>query len=172
MKLILLRPTLEMKEQYEDYINEWEKSGESIVPYSSRPLDRSYESWLEDTNKIEKKETCPNDLVPAHTFFLTDQNGRFLGAINIRHYLNDYLLNFGGHIGYGIRPSERGRGYATKMLELALPVAKELGIDKVLIICDKVNIGSAKTIMNNGGILENEVKEDNEITQRYWINLG
>ena len=95
-----------------------------------------------------------------------------LGAVNIRHYLNDYLLQFGGHIGDGIRPSERRKGYATEMIRLALIECKKLGIDRVLMVCDKSNIGSAKSIINNGGILENEfVDEDGEINQRYWIDL-
>lgn len=84
-------------------------------------------------------------------------------VLYIRHELNDYLLQYGGHIGYGVRSSQRRK--------LALPIAKELGINKAPITCDKNNIGSAKTIMNNGGILENEVGNENEITQRYWIEL-
>ncbi|MPM89903.1 hypothetical protein SDC9_137018 [bioreactor metagenome] len=102
---------------------------------------------------------------------MVEDNKRILGAINIRHYLNDYLLNYGGHIGYGIRPSERKKGYASLMLSLALSVAKELGINKALITCDKDNLGSARTIMKNGGVLENEVAEGERITQRYWIEL-
>lgn len=106
---------------------------------------------------------------PAHTYFLIQEDKRIIGAINIRHDLNEYLFNFGGHIGYGIRPSERKKGYASLMLSMALPIAKELGINEVLITCDKNNIGSAKTIINNGGVLENEVSGDGEITQRYWL---
>lgn len=171
MNVKLIKPTLEMEEEYYEYTNEWLEVKEPIVPYSSRTLGRNFETWLEDTYKIESKETCPTDLVPAHTYFLVDIYGKIIGAINIRHYLNDYLFNFGGHIGYGIRPSERKKGYATKMLSLSLPIVKELGITKVLVACDKSNIGSAKTIIKNGGILENEVLEDEELTQRYWINI-
>lgn len=171
MKLELLRANNEMEEQYYDFINEWENCGEEIVPYAARLLDMDYKSWLEHTYKMENKDTCPAHLVPAHTYFLVLENKRIVGAINIRHYLNDYLFNFGGHIGYGIRPSERKKGYAALMLSMALPIAKELGINKALITCDKNNAGSAKTIINNGGVLENEVIEDGEITQRYWIEL-
>lgn len=160
-----------MKEQHYDFISEWENNGEDITPYSVRLLDMSYEAWLDYTEKIENKDTCPPHLVPAHTYFLTDENKRVLGAINIRHYLNDYLFNVGGHIGYGIRPSERKRGYASLMLSMALPIAKELGINKILITCDKSNLGSAKTIISNGGILENEVFIDGETIQRYWIEV-
>jgi predicted acetyltransferase len=171
LKLELLRANNEMEEQYYDFINEWDNYGEAIVPYAARLLDMDYKSWLTHTCKIESKDTCPSNLVPAHTYFLVLENRRIIGAINIRHYLNDYLFNFGGHIGYGIRPSERKKGYASLMLSMALPIAKELQINKALITCDKNNVGSAKTIMNNGGVLENEVMEDGETTQRYWIEL-
>ncbi|MBL4932154.1 GNAT family N-acetyltransferase [Clostridium sp. YIM B02565] len=166
-----MRPNIDMQEEYFDFINEWKKDGQDIVPYSARLLDMDYKEWLEKTYMYEKEETCLKDFVPAHTYFLVNENKRILGAINIRHRLNDYLLNYGGHIGYGIRPTERRKGYASVMLELALPIAKKLGINKALITCDKNNLGSAKTIIKNGGVLENEVKEDGEITQRYWINL-
>ena len=111
--------------------------------------------------------------VPDSVFFLLDEERSILlGAVNIRHYLNDYLLKYGGHIGDGIRPSERRKGYATKMIELALIECKKLGIDKVLMVCDKSNIASAKSIIKNGGILEDEfMDEDGEIQQRYWIEL-
>lgn len=171
MDIKLLKPTLEMEEEYCDFVEEWNQTGQSIVPYSARPLGRDYRTWLEDAAKIEKRETCPADLVPAHTYFLGNKDGKILGAINIRHYLNDYLFNFGGHIGYGIRPSERNKGYATKMLALGLPQAKDLGISKMLITCNKSNISSAKVILKNRGVLENEVVEEGVIIQRYWVDL-
>lgn len=160
-----------MEEQYCAFINEWENNGEAIVPYAVKLLDMDYKSWLSYTYKIETVDNCPSHLVPAHTFFLVLDNKRIIGAINIRHSLNDYLFNFGGHIGYGIRKSERKKGYATLMLSMALPIAKEIGINKILITCNKNNAGSAKTIIKNGGVLENEVKDDGEITQRYWIEV-
>jgi len=171
MNIKLMAPILEMEQEYNDYISEWEQAEKAIIPYSSRPLGREFKTWLEDTYKFEKEETCPTDFVPAYTYFLVNNSGKILGALNLRLYLNEYLLNFGGHIGYGIRPSERHKGYATQMLALALPIVKNLGISKVLITCDKSNIGSAKTIINNGGVLENEVREDGKIVQRYWIDI-
>ena len=105
---------------------------------------------------------------------LDEDRDRLLGngAVNIRHYLNDSLLKEGGHIGDGIRPSERRKGYATEMIRLALTECKKLGIEKVLMTCDKDNIGSARSIIKNGGILENEfVNSEGNIEQRYWISL-
>lgn len=94
-----------------------------------------------------------------------------MGAVNIRHYLNDELIKTGGHIGDGVRPSERGKGYATAMIALALDECKKLGINKVLMCCDRDNIASVKSIVRNGGVLENEVEEDGQFVQRYWITL-
>ena len=94
-----------------------------------------------------------------------------VGAVNIRHHLNEALLLNGGHIGDGVRPSERRKGIATKMIALALEECKKLGICKVLMVCDRDNIDSAKSIRNNGGVLENEVEVDGVVEQRYWIGL-
>ena len=110
--------------------------------------------------------------MPDTTLFCLDRDRNiFVGAVNIRYYLNDRLLRSGGHIGDGIRPSERRKGYATAMIGLALNECRKLGIDRVLMCCNKDNIGSAKSIINNGGVLENEIEEDGKIEQRYWIQL-
>ena len=125
--------------------------------------------YLEHLEVKDAKE----GLVPDSVFFLLDEDrNKLLGAVNIRHYLNDELLKEGGHIGDGIRPSERRKGYATEMVRLALIECKKLGIDRVLMTCDKDNVGSAKSILKNGGVLENEfLNEDGNIEQRYWIDL-
>ena len=100
---------------------------------------------------------------------------KLIGMIDIRHRLNEGLLRFGGNIGYSVRPCCRRQGYATQMLALALEECRKMQMQKVLVTCNKENIGSAKTIQKNGGVLENEVagKENGEdrITQRYWITL-
>jgi predicted acetyltransferase len=166
----LVKPTLCMEREYYDFSEEWVRNGEEIIPFSARLLGDSYIEWLENTYKFENIESCPVEFVPAHTYFLIADK-KILGAINIRHYLNDYLYNFGGHIGYGIRPSERRKGYASLMLSLALPIAKDLGISKALITCDRCNVASAKTIINNGGVLENEVEENGKLIKRYWIEI-
>ena len=91
--------------------------------------------------------------------------------INIRHRLNDYLLEFGGHIGYSVRPAARRQGAATQMLTQALEICRQLGIKKRLVTCDKTNIAAAATIIKCGGILENEVFEGDALIQRYWIEI-
>ena len=89
--------------------------------------------------------------------------------MNIRHRLNAGLLRSGGHIGDGIRPSERGKGLGTSMIALALEECDKLGIKDVLMCCDDDNIASARTIEKNGGVLENKVTDDDGTVRRYWI---
>lgn len=174
MSLKLIKLTRDYEKQLGEMIDEWkedqEKNHTNHSPWAIFKND--YHDFDYYLDHLEIK-TAENGKVPDSVFFLLDEEkDRLLGAVNIRHYLNDYLLREGGHIGDGIRPSERRKGYATKMIGLALNECKRLGIDKVLITCNKDNIGSAKSIINNGGILENEiVNEDGELEQRYWITL-
>lgn len=111
--------------------------------------------------------------VPASVLFLFRQGDKkILGAVNIRYELNDFLLKYSGNIGYGIAPSKRRKGYASIMLSMTLDICRDLKLEKVLISCNKDNIGSARTIQKNGGILENEFTDDKGIVrQRYWIKL-
>ncbi|SEP72233.1 GNAT family N-acetyltransferase [Butyrivibrio sp. TB] len=174
MSLKLIKLTKEYEHQLGEMIDEWKedqvKNNTDRSPYAIFKNDyHDFDYYLEN---LELKE-ARDGLVPDSTFFLLDEDrNRLLGAVNIRHYLNDHLLREGGHIGDGIRPSERRKGYASKMIGMALEECRKLGIENVLISCHKTNIGSAKSIMNNGGVLENEVTdEDGEILQRYWITL-
>ena len=90
--------------------------------------------------------------------------------INVRHYLNDFLLLRGGHIGDCVRLCERNKGYATSQISLALDYCKTLGIDRVLITCSEENIASRRTIEKNGGVLENVVEHDGVKNLRFWID--
>ena len=174
-ELSLVIPTLEHRQDAMDYRREciendyWSPGGHI---HGSGSLNRyeSYDEWL---GMIEKAAKSPApDWVPITQYFGICNN-KIIGTIQIRHCLNDSLLLHGGHIGYSVRPSERRKGFATKMLALALKECKKLGIGRVLITCDKNNTGSARTIQKNGGILENEIKnDDGGILQRYWIDIG
>lgn len=157
------------KPQLFDMLDEWYATGEKIIPYMIRRLDyHDFDFYLEN---LEIKENNSEGLIPDTVLFaLNEDTNQFVGAVDIRHYLNESLLLDGGHIGDGIRPSERRKGYATEMIRLALLECKKLGITRVLMVCDKDNIGSAKSILNNGGVLENEVVVDGEVEQRYWID--
>ena len=167
MNIRLVTLTEEYKEQLFEMMDEWCATGEKIVPYAIRKNDyhdfQYYLDNLQITEEVDGK-------VPDTTLFCLDVDRNiFVGAVNIRHYLTEEMLVNAGHIGDGIRPSERRKGYATAMIGLALEEAKELGIDRVLMCCDKENIASAKSIVKNGGILENEVVVNGVTEQRYWI---
>lgn len=155
--------------QLNEMMNEWTAANEEIIPRSVRKCDyHDIDRYMES---LEVRDPH-GEYVPDSTFFCLDtERNIFVGAVNIRHYLNEKLLKTGGHIGDGIRPSERRKGYATAMISLALQECRKLGISRVLMCCDRNNIGSAKSIIRNGGVLENEVVEDGVPVQRYWIQL-
>jgi len=174
MNIELVKLSNEYREQLADMLTEWKadivENHTNSSPWKIFANDfRDFDYYLEN---LDTKEGDPNGWVPDTTLFCLDKDRNiFVGAVNIRHYLNDHLMKTGGHIGDGIRPSERRKGYATAMVALALEECRKLGIEKVLMCCDKENIGSAKSIRKNGGVLENEVEEDGHIEQRYWIQL-
>lgn len=174
MEIKLVKGSYEYKNQIIDMLKEWIDYNENHpeANTSSNAIFRNnYEDFAYYLEHLEYKEP-QEGLVPDSTFFYFDEKRNLMvGAVNIRHDLNDYLLKYGGHIGDGIRPSERRKGYATEMIRLALEECRKLGLTRVLMTCDKNNIGSAKSIIRNGGILENEVLEEGSIKQRYWIAL-
>ena len=129
---------------------------------------KPYEQWLEET--ITHRTTVPEGWVPATLYYLVDGEGHVAGALDLRHYLNDGLY-YGGHIGYGMSPPYRGRGWAPLMLALGLEKAKALGIDRALVTCNDDNLPSAGTIEACGGVLENVVLEEGKPLRRYWIDL-
>lgn len=174
MTLRLIQLTKDYREQLGEMIEEWKKDQEenhtNHSPWAIFKNDwHDFDYYLEH---LAVKEPM-NGLVPESVFFLLDdERDRLLGAVAIRHYLNEYLLKEGGHIGDGIRPSERGKGHATEMIRLALDECRKLGIDRVLMVCDRDNPASARTIINNGGVLENELTDDDgDVIQRYWIDI-
>ena len=174
MELKLVKGSYEYKEQIIDMLKEWIDYNENHPEANTSPnaiFRNNYEDFAYYLEHLEYKEP-QEGLVSDSTFFCFDEKRNLMvGAVNIRHDLNDYLLKYGGHIGDGIRPSERRKGYATEMIRLALEECRKLGLTRVLVTCDKNNIGSAKSIIRNGGILENEVLEKGVIKQRYWIAL-
>lgn len=107
--------------------------------------------------------------VPA-TFLMAESEGILVGRASIRHELNDFLFDYGGHIGYGVRPSYRRQGFATEILRQSLTYLRGLGVSEVLITCDEDNVGSAKVIESQGGILENTVEFEGILKRRYWIS--
>lgn len=173
-ELKLVFPTDEYKKQIEEYLKEHFDNGEYTL-HGSGGLDRikDVDEWLKKINNDLLEKNISDDRVPA-TLFLGVRilDNKVVGTIQIRHRLNEKLLFDCGHIGDGIRPSERRKGYATEMIRLALEECENLGIDKVLMTCYSDNIGSEKSIINNGGVLENIVVDENgNSVKRFWIKL-
>lgn len=174
MKLTLIKGSHQYQNEITDMLVEWinhiEKYKTNHSPWAIFKND--YKDFNYYLDNLENKDTT-HGYVPDSTFFCLDQDKNMIvGAVNIRHYLSERLLLNGGHIGLGVRPSERQKGIATKMISLALVECQKLNIDKVLMVCDKDNVGSRNSIINNGGVLENEITVDGHIEQRYWIDLS
>lgn len=164
-------PSLKHKEMIKRYQEETYANGETYINGDGGcHAAASYEDWLEEAKDMHLGVHLKEGYVPATTYFLV-KNDKIIGTINIRHRLNEYLFNVGGHIGYSVLPSERRKGYATMMLRMALLKCKDMGIEPVLITCLKENIASRKTIEKCGGKLENEYfdKQENKTYLRFWI---
>ena len=123
--------------------------------------------------KSEKGIDLKPNLVPQTTYWLVKDGTTIVGESRLRHALTPDLKLEGGHIGYVIRPSQRLQGNGKEILRLTMRKAKEMGFDKVLVTCDKDNIGSSKIIVANGGILDGEgvSKRSKKLVQRYWVPI-
>ena len=173
-QFILMKPTIVYADQIAEYRSEFLDAGSSMDGTVPLRTTENPEEYIRICADYENPAKVPAHLVPATQFlFIRKSDNRLLGMIQIRHYFNEYLEKFGGHIGYSIRPSERKKGYAKDMLKMALPFCKEIGINRVLISCIDGNIGSEKTILANGGIYESTVQEPhgNKNLKRFWIHL-
>ena len=171
-KIILVEPDLSYADEIIKYKEE--SLAESPIINGSAGLDRfsSIEIWFEELKKRSCEDTVPEGLVPSSTYLgVREKDNYIVGMIDIRHYLNEYLTQAGGHIGYGVRKTERNKGYAKQMLKLALEKCKELKIKKVLITCDEDNIASEKVILSVNAKLEDIRNVDGENKKRFWIDL-
>jgi predicted acetyltransferase len=131
---------------------------------------QSFDSYVAAMRERRCHHDLPDGWVPG-TFLVAEVDGTLVGRLSIRHELNEFLRSFGGHIGYGVRPAHRGRGYAGEMLRQGLVIARAVGIDRVLLTCDDDNTPSSRVIEGEGGVLENVVERpDGGRTRRYWID--
>ena len=173
-RLWLLRPNEDNIGQYEDYRREFLEYGDSMDGAGPMRRYERAEDWLAHVRSYESAETLPEGRVLATQYMLVrESDGKLLGMLQLRHYLNEYLRLYAGHIGYSVRPSERRRGYAKRMLAMGLDEARALGLERVMISCVVGNEGSRRTILANGGVFDSTIRdeEDGEMLERYWITL-
>ena len=164
----LRRPRLADKETVLEMMAEFEQTQSAHDGGFWDAENFDYEEWLETNLNKEMGIKLPENRVPSIQFVLFDESGHALGFLNLRLRLNEGLLNYAGHIGYAIRPSERGKGYAKEALRQGLQVAKEKNIKKALVTCSVNNPASRAVILANGGILE-DVRNG---VERYWIEVA
>ena len=171
-KLVLIFPTEKHCAQVEEYKKKFEASGEELNGCGGLNLGISFDEWLQRCISHKAGKDLGKGYVQATQFLaLRTGDGKLVGLLNLRHKLTPTLIVHGGHIGYSTAPDERKKGYATQMLDLGLQECRKLGIKKVLVTCFAWNVASAKTIRNNGGVMESETLYKGKPYQKYWIDL-
>ena len=172
-EIILTRPAPEHIRQLQEFQRELREAGDADSFAGCSRLEH-YEDigeWLQYV--YQKEEEREPGTVPSHVYLAIRQSdGRLVGIIDLRHHIDHPILGlWGGHMGYSVRPDERGKGYARKMLQLNLENCRQRGLKKVMVTCSRDNPASERTILGCGGILEKEVLVDGEWIKRYWITL-
>ena len=169
--LTLVRPSMMYKDACLDAVREFHALGEYAI--DAEELGAKFEGLVARLVAAQDPANVPPGELPYEDFWLMDGD-EWIGKLTLRTTINAKYLHAGGHIGYEIRPSKRGRGYGTILLRMGLEIARERGLERVLLTCDETNIGSRKVIENNGGQLENlvEVEGQTELKMRYWIHLA
>lgn len=177
MKLFLKEPTINEKEEIITICHELEAT-DAVDKFEGmgnlkKALTEGYEKWLEQNELDKHIEDVKPEWSNATDYVLVDESGHVYGCCSLRHHLKGDLLNIGGNISYGIRPTERGKGYGVLQLRLILEKAEALGLEKVLLTCRENNIGSKKTIERCYGIMDSPVPSriPGIMELRYWIDV-
>ena len=165
----LVLPSTEFKSSFLEAMSEFIDEGRSLDAHSY-PICQPFDDFLVSRQK-ENTNPKPGDGRMANTDFWLIEKFSFVGRLNIRYELNETLREFGGHLGYEIRPSLRRRGYGKQILTLGLEKAKKYGLSRLLVICNEDNFASRKFIESAVGQCENTITEPNSKIRkmRYWI---
>ena len=171
-ELYLAKPSKELEEPIWAYRQEYFDFGETGIHGSyGIAYYKNFHDWLGKVLLIER-DMLSRENVHASTFFSVRKlDNKIVGSIQLRHFLTPELEKHGGHIGYGVRPSERRKGYGKQQLLLVLDVAKKMGIPRIIISCDKNNAASSKTIASCGGVLIEENLHNSVVQQIFKIDL-
>ena len=173
MDVELVRPARKYAGQIMEFKEEMQRNGDSFDGCAGLEDCASFEEWIRFEERLRAR--YKEGYVPSEIFLaVRRRDDRLVGIIDYRHPLSGFLLRFGGSIGYSVRPSERRKGYASEMLRLMLDICRSYGEKRVLLTCGKDNTASRKTILKNGGVLENEIEDTVGLSksgwiQRYWI---
>lgn len=167
----LVSPSTKYKDSYLEAVKEMRADGRVII-FDFDLAEEDFAAYVRQLNDWSLGLSQPEGFVPETVYWLVEGD-YYIGRASVRHYLNQHLLEIGGHIAYDVRPSERNKGYGKRVLGLVLPKAKKMGLDRVLVTCDVTNIPSRKVIEANGGILENEVGAGEGLPNklRFWIQF-
>lgn len=171
----LVSPTVELRTSWLEARGEWgretHQDGAGLRVGDDVDTVEGFAAWVDRLCR-ESDPSAPVEPGWVHaSYWWIVEDGTYLGAISLRHTLNDFLLRAGGHIGYGVRPCARRRGLATWALGAVLPRARAMGLERVLVTCDDTNVASARTIETCGGVLEDVRETELGLTRRYWIEL-
>ena len=167
--ITLIEPILSLKDDFHFLAEEYLAKGDQRY----QEAIRDFESFIQLCSDEAVGRNLAPGRVPRSTFWLVRDGQRILGCSRLRHTLNAFLEELGGHIGYDIRPSERRRGYGTQILRMTLDKARNLGLKRVLVTADSPNVASWRIIENNGGILHGEKlsQHTGQLLRKYWIDL-
>jgi len=169
----LARPSVEHEEKFLQMMADYRNHNEHTFDSDYFTKGFNFQQYIKDIDELSKGIGLPEGYVPTTEWWLINNEDGIVGTVRLRHWLSDRNRQEGGHIGYDISPRFRGRGFGSKILELALEKARELSLSEVLLTCDFDNVASIKVIERNGGKFENEiVSEDTQKRVfRYWISL-